>query len=52
MPLRRLHMARLSKTSFTKVGPGVQAILRFGLRYLRGGNAVITYGRDLQIMPL
>jgi hypothetical protein len=34
-------------SSFKKVGTGVQAILRFCLRNLRGCNAGITDGRDL-----
>jgi uncharacterized protein YraI len=33
--------------SFTKTGTGVQAILRFCLRNLRGCNVGITDGRDL-----
>jgi hypothetical protein len=38
--------------SFMKIGTGVQAILRFGLRNLRGCNVCITAGRELWIMPL
>jgi hypothetical protein len=37
---------------FTKIGTGVQAILRCCLRNLRGCNVGITDGRDLWIMPL
>jgi hypothetical protein len=33
--------------SFVKVGTGVQAILRFCLRNLRGCDVGITDGRDL-----
>jgi hypothetical protein len=33
--------------SFTKIGTGVQAILKFCLRNLRGCNVGITEGRDL-----
>jgi hypothetical protein len=33
--------------SFMKIGTGVQAILRFCLRRLRGCNVGITDGRDL-----
>jgi hypothetical protein len=32
--------------SFMKIGTGVQAVLRFSLRNLRGCNVVITKGRD------
>jgi hypothetical protein len=32
--------------SFMKIGTGVQAILRFCLRNLRGCNAGITNGKD------
>jgi hypothetical protein len=35
--------------SFIKIGTGVQAILRFGLRNLRGCNVGITDGRDFLI---
>jgi hypothetical protein len=34
-------------SSFMKIGLGVQAILRFFLRNLRGCNVGITNGRDL-----
>jgi hypothetical protein len=37
---------------FTKTDAGVQAILRFSLRNLRGCNVGITDGRDLLIKPL
>jgi hypothetical protein len=37
---------------FKKIGTGVQAILRFCLRNLRGCNVDITDGRDLLITPL
>jgi hypothetical protein len=37
--------------SFMKIGTGVQAILRFCLRYFRGCNVGITDG-DFLIMPL
>jgi hypothetical protein len=33
--------------SFVKISTGVQAILRFCLRNLRGSNVGITNGRDL-----
>jgi hypothetical protein len=33
--------------SFMKIGTGVQAILRFCLRNLRGRNVDITYATDL-----
>jgi uncharacterized protein YraI len=33
--------------SFVKIGTGVQAIVRFCLRNLRGCNVDITDGRDL-----
>jgi hypothetical protein len=33
--------------SFMKIGTGVQAILKFCLRNLRGCNVGITDGRDL-----
>jgi hypothetical protein len=39
-------------TRFMKIGTGVQAILRFRLRYLRGFNIGITGRRDLVITPL
>jgi hypothetical protein len=32
---------------FVKIGTGVQAILRFCLRNLRGCNVSVTDGRDL-----
>jgi hypothetical protein len=39
--------------SFVKIGTGIQAILRFGLRNSRGCNVGITDGRDFfLIMPL
>jgi hypothetical protein len=34
-------------TRFMKIGTGVQAILRFCFRNLRGSNVGITGGRDL-----
>jgi hypothetical protein len=37
---------------FMKIGSGVQAILRFCLRYLNGGNADITDLRDLSSVIL
>jgi hypothetical protein len=33
--------------SFMKIGIALQAILRFGLRNLRGCNVGITNGRDI-----
>jgi hypothetical protein len=33
--------------SSMKIGTGIEAILRFGLRNLRGGNGDITDGKDL-----
>jgi hypothetical protein len=39
-------------SSFMKIGTGVQEILRFCLRYMRGCNSGITDGRDLWITPL
>jgi hypothetical protein len=33
--------------SFMKIGTGVQAVLKFCLRNLRGCNVGVTYGRDL-----
>jgi hypothetical protein len=38
--------------SFMKIGTGVQVILRFCLRNLRGCNVGITDGRDSSIIPL
>jgi hypothetical protein len=38
--------------SFMKIGTGVQAILMFCLRNLRGCNAGITDGSDLRSRPL
>jgi hypothetical protein len=38
--------------SFMKIHAGVQAILGFCLRNLRGCNVGINYGRDLRIKPL
>jgi hypothetical protein len=38
--------------SFMKTYAGVQAILRFSLRNLRGCNAGITDGKDLWVTPL
>jgi uncharacterized protein YraI len=38
--------------SFMKIAIGVQAILRFCLRYLKGCNVDITDGRDLRSAPL
>jgi hypothetical protein len=38
--------------SFVKIGTGVQAILRFGLRNLRGCNIGIRDERDLGITTL
>jgi hypothetical protein len=38
--------------SFMKIGPGVQAILRFSLRNLRGNNDGIADGMDLKNTPL
>jgi hypothetical protein len=38
--------------SFIKIGTGVQAILRFGLRTLRGCNVGITDLNDLRMAPL
>jgi hypothetical protein len=38
--------------SSMKIGTGIQAILRFFLRHLRGCNVGITDGRDLQSAPL
>jgi hypothetical protein len=38
--------------SFTKIGTGIQAILRFCLRNLRGCNVGITDGRDFLITLL
>jgi hypothetical protein len=38
--------------SFMKIGTGVQAILWFCLRNLRGYNVGITDGRDCLITPL
>jgi hypothetical protein len=35
-----------------KIGTGIQAILRFCLRYLKWCNVGITDGRDLWCMPL
>jgi hypothetical protein len=37
---------------FMKIGAGVQAILRFGLRNMRGCNIGITDGRDLRYTSL
>jgi hypothetical protein len=34
--------------AFTKIATGVQAMLRFGLRNLKGCNIGITERRDLQ----
>jgi hypothetical protein len=39
-------------SSFMKIGTGVQAILRFCLRNLRGCNVGITDGKYLRSMPL
>jgi hypothetical protein len=38
--------------SFMKIGTGVQAILRFGLRNFRGCNVGFTDGREFLIRPL
>jgi hypothetical protein len=38
--------------NFIKIGIGVQAVLRFCLRNLRGHNIGITDGRDLGITAL
>jgi hypothetical protein len=38
--------------SFIKIGTGIQAILRFSLKNLRGCNVGITDGRNLWITPL
>jgi hypothetical protein len=38
--------------SFMKIGAGVQAILKFGNRHLRGCNVGVTGGRNLLITPL
>jgi hypothetical protein len=38
--------------SFMKIGRGVQAILRFCLRSLRGCDVGISDGRDFLIAPL
>jgi hypothetical protein len=38
--------------SFTRIGTGVQAILRFFIRNVRGCNVHITDGRDFLIMQL
>jgi hypothetical protein len=38
--------------SFMKIATGVQAILRFRLRNLKGCNVGITDGRDFLIRPL
>jgi hypothetical protein len=38
--------------SFVKIGKGVQEILRFGLKNLKGCNVGITDGRDIRIAPL
>jgi hypothetical protein len=38
--------------SFMKIGTGVQAILRFCLRYLRGCIVGISDGRGVIITPL
>jgi hypothetical protein len=38
--------------SFMKISTGVQAILRFSHRNLRGCNVGITDGRDLLITPI
>jgi hypothetical protein len=38
--------------SFMKIGTGVQAILRFSFRTLRGFNIGITHRRDLRYAPL
>jgi hypothetical protein len=35
-----------------KIGAGVEAILRFILRNLRGYNVEVTDGSDLRIRPL
>jgi hypothetical protein len=43
---------KIKKPSFMKIGIGVQIILRFELKNLRGSNVGITNGRDLWIMPL
>jgi hypothetical protein len=37
----------ISIPSFMKIGAGIQAVLRFCLRNLRGCNVGITDGRDL-----
>jgi hypothetical protein len=38
--------------SFMKIDEGLQEILRFCLRDLRGCNHGITYGKNLRITPL
>jgi hypothetical protein len=42
----------LSLPGFMKIGTGVQAILRYRLRNLRGCSVGITDGRDFLIKPL
>jgi hypothetical protein len=48
----RWHNIYVYISTFMKIGTGVQAILRFSLRNLRGCNVGITDGRDIRITPL
>jgi hypothetical protein len=47
-----LHDIRIKLSSFMKMGTGVQAILRFSLRNIKGCNSGITDGRDVWSTPL
>jgi hypothetical protein len=47
MSLKWLQWHDIYIPSFMKIGTGIQAILRFCLRNMRGYNVGITDGRDL-----
>jgi hypothetical protein len=47
-----LSCGMIDISNLIKIGAGVQAVLRFCLRNMRGCNIDITDGSDLRIMPL
>jgi uncharacterized protein YraI len=50
--IERASCGMMYVPSFMKIAAGVQAILRFCVRNLKGCNVSITNGRDLRSAPL